>query len=461
MIEIKEELLESKLAEAIHKIDSNRTKLISITRKINAVEPLHFFENAKQLTKDRTFWSSTADQFYIVGVGKSYTISAEANRFQQTEKLWESLLQDAIIDNPFQVPGTGLLSLGGMSFDPDIRKSRLWEKFGHSLFTVPEYMLTVNESGYFLTVNVQADERSNPGKLADSIKQHESLLLNPCESSFPDEPVIEWQEEIAPRDWMDTVKLATETINQGDADKIVLARELRVKLKHSAGISAVLDNLIYTQSNSYIFAFEQDGDCFVGATPERLAKVEGSHVLSTCLAGTAPRGETSSEDNQIAKNLLDDEKNRSEHEFVVSMIKHAMEHYCTDIKIPDAPVIYPLKNLQHLFTPVTAKLSAGYSIFDIIGKLHPTPALGGVPRKESIEFIREHEQLDRGWYGAPIGWLDSNGNGEFAVAIRSGLIQGDEVSLFAGCGVVKDSDPMAEYEETAIKFTPMLSVLGG
>lgn len=460
MIEIKEKSLESKLDEAIQKIDKRDTKLISITREINAIEPLHFFDNAKQLSKDRTFWASTAEQFYIVGIGKAYTISADSNRFQKTEELWGELLNDASIHNPFQVPGTGLLALGGMSFDPQIRKSDLWEKFNHSLFTIPEYMLTVNEAGYFLTVNVQAAKETSANQLADAIRCDEEVLFKPRDN-FPKGPSIQWQEEISPRDWMDSVKHATETIEQNEADKIVLARELRVKLDATANITAVLNNLMKTQMNSYVFAFEQEGDCFVGATPERLAKVEGSNVLSTCLAGTAPRGKTAIEDKDIAENLLYDEKNRSEHEFVVSMIKHAMEKYCTAIEIPENPVIYPLKNLQHLYTPVTATLNEGYSIFDIIGKLHPTPALGGVPRKESLEYIRKHEQMDRGWYGAPIGWLDSNANGEFAVAIRSGLIQGDEVSLFAGCGVVRDSNPLAEYEETAIKFTPMLSVLGG
>ncbi|WP_174614112.1 isochorismate synthase [Virgibacillus ihumii] len=460
MIEIEEELLESVLDGAIHEINDNGAKLISITRKIDAIDPLYFFVNAKQLAKDRTFWSSTAEQFYIVGIGKAFTISTDSNRFQKTERLWKDLLDEAIIHNPFQTPGTGLLALGGMSFDPGIRKSSLWEKFNHSLFVIPEYMLTVNKAGYFLTVNVRADAETNANQLAGIIRRNEEVLMKP-RPVLSDGPSIKWQEEIAPRDWMDTVKLATETIEQNEADKIVLARELRVKLDGMVDIAAVLNNLIKTQSNSYVFAFEQDGHCFVGATPERLAKIEDTHVLSTCLAGTAPRGKTASEDKRIGENLLHDEKNRSEHEFVVSMIKHGMDQYCTDIEIPDHPVIYPLKNLQHLYTPITATLKDGYSIFDIIGKLHPTPALGGVPRHKSLEFIREHEQLDRGWYGAPIGWLDSNGNGEFAVAIRSGLIQGDEASLFAGCGVVRDSDPLAEYEETAIKFTPMLSVLGG
>ncbi|WP_226374402.1 isochorismate synthase [Virgibacillus alimentarius] len=243
--------------------------------------------------------------------------------------------------------------------------------------------------------------------------------------------------------------------------KIVLARELRLELKNKAEISAIIDKLIKTQATSYIFAFENGNDCFIGATPERLVKLEKNQLLSTCLAGTAPRGNTKEEDTRIGISLLDDEKNREEHDFVVKMIKRAINDYCTDIDIPGKPVIYPLKNLQHLFTPVIAKLKDKYSIFDIVRELHPTPALGGTPTEESLAFIREHEQLDRGWYGAPIGWLDSNQNSEFAVAIRSGLIKGDKASLFAGCGVVKDSDIEAEYEETNIKFLPMLSVLGG
>ena len=143
------------------------------------------------------------------------------------------------------------------------------------------------------------------------------------------------------------------------------------------------------------------------------------------------------------------------------MIKDALLKTCTDVEMPKEPVLHPLKNLQHLYTPVTGVLSKGFSIFDVVKNLHPTPALGGTPTEESLAFIREHELLDRGWYGAPIGWVDSNDNGEFAVAIRSGLIQGDSASLFAGCGVLADSDPEMEFEETRIKMLPMLNVLGG
>ena len=132
---------------------------------------------------------------------------------------------------------------------------------------------------------------------------------------------------------------------------------------------------------------------------------------------------------------------------------------CDELNIPEKPTVTQLKNLQHLYTPVEATLKPSAHLFNLVQALHPTPALGGTPKEASLAFIREHELLDRGWYGAPIGWLDAQQNGEFAVAIRSGLIQKDEASLFAGCGVVEDSDPEMEYAETKMKFRPMLSIL--
>lgn len=461
MIEIKEESLESLLDDAIDQAKlTNKTKLISITKKIENIDPLHFFESAKELSMNRTFWTSTSDEFYLVGAGNAWQISANEDRFQKTEEKWEQLMQEAVIHNPYKFPGTGLLAMGGMSFDPSIRKSDLWKNFDHSSFTIPQFILTVNGEGYFLTTNVQVKQDDQPFQIADEIIEFEKMLLSDA-GNLPKGTRIHSRQEIAPEQWKKTVERATNQIKQNEADKIVLAREIRLKFTDDVPISAVLSKLISTQSDSFVFAFEKGVDCFVGATPERLVKLENKQLLSTCLAGTAPRGVSKDEDKQIAETLLYDEKNRSEHEFVVKMIKNAMEHYCKDIEIPSEPVIYPLKNLQHLYTPVTATLKPNYSIFDIIEQLHPTPALGGVPREKSLAFIREHERLDRGWYGAPIGWLDSNQNGEFAVGIRSGLIQGDEASLFAGCGVVKDSDPKDEYDETNIKFSPMLSVLGG
>ncbi|MFD1361428.1 isochorismate synthase [Lentibacillus salinarum] len=461
MIEVKETSRHTMLDKAINRAKERHTSpLMSMTKKIRPTDPLAFFEAAKKLSMDRTFWSSTAEDFCIAGVGSAFDVKAETDRVEQAEISWKKLRHDAVIHNPYETPGTGLLALGGMSFDPAKRQSLLWKNFPQLALTVPAFMLTKQGNTCYLTINIQVQENDHPLQLERKLQQMEAVLMG-ASGDLPKGAHIEAQQEVAPGEWKETVKFAAESIQQQHAEKIVLARELQVKLTDQAAISAVLNKLIETQPNSYVFAFERNGDCFVGASPERLVKQETDTILSTCLAGTASRGNTKKQDTEIADNLLHDEKNRREHDFVVKMIRQSMAHYCTDITIPDEPVIYPLKNLQHLYTPVTATLLDGYSIFDIVEKLHPTPALGGVPRDESLAFIRRHEALDRGWYGAPVGWLDSNQNGEFAVAIRSGLIRGDQASLFAGCGIVKDSDPETEYDETNIKFKPMLSVLGG
>lgn len=461
MLEVKETGLQSMLEKAISEAKENHTaRMISMTKKVNKTNPLLFIEAGKKLSVDRTFWSSTSENFSIAGISCAHEINAKSNRMEEAEEAWQKLRDEAIIHNPYKTSGTGLVTMGGMSFDPLMQKTSLWKNFSHLSLTIPEMLLTQSDDNCYLTTNVKVNADDQAAELAQRLNKMERMLLNPS-IDLPGEVGIEMKQEIDPETWKQTVTYATDYIKQNYAKKIVLARKLFVKLSDEAAVSSVLKKLIEQQPNSYVFAFERNGDCFLGASPERLVKQENDEVLSTCLAGTAPRGKTKEEDDRIAHSLLYDEKNRSEHDFVVKMIRQSMEHYCRAVNVPDKPVIYPLKNLQHLYTPVTAVLNERYSIFDIIERLHPTPALGGVPRDESLAFIREHEQLDRGWYGAPVGWMDSNRNGEFAVAIRSGLIQGDKASLFAGCGIVQDSNPDEEYKETGIKFLPMLSVLGG
>lgn len=461
MIETEELQLQTLLNEAIQKLkNDDDVQLVSITKKIDEADPLHFFDGAKYMEKDRTFWSSTAENFYLVGIGNAYEIIESESRFEFTEKKWNKLLEEAIIHNPYQAIGTGIVAMGGMSFDPRKKRTKLWDKFKPSHFSLPEFMLTKTENDYYFTMNLQVKKDDHAIQLANNLKRQEMQLLMDRADNTNKIEIIN-KEDVEPVLWKESVHHATEEIRKTKLEKIVLAREVRLKFKKEADVAIVLKGLIKTQPHSYVFAFEKGEDCFVGATPERLVRIEKNQLFSTCLAGTAPRGKTMQADLKIGSELLRDDKNRQEHDFVVQMIKERIKSYCTNLKIPDEPVIYPLKNLQHLYTPVTACLKSGYGIFDIIKQLHPTPALGGTPKEESLAFIREHELLDRGWYGAPIGWMDSNRNGEFVVAIRSGLIQGDKASLFAGCGVVKDSDPEAEYEETNIKLLPMLSVLGG
>lgn len=460
MIEAKEETLESTLMKVIQSLKPSESKLISFTKKIESFDPLRYFEAGLHLHMNRTFWMSTIDNFTVVGIGNAYSIKQNKADLQSLQEKWDTLLEEAITINPFSVPGTGIVAIGGMDFDPLKQKTTLWKNFSSSELRIPMFLLTLSHGNYYFTTNIYVNGNDQAESIYKELIELEKKLLTGYEKQR-NNPIILRQQEIQPIEWKNAVKYATETMSKGKAEKIVLARELRLDFSERVHLTDVLHDLIKTQPTSYIFAFEQEGDCFIGATPERLAKVENNQILSTCLAGTAPRGESEQEDKEIGYQLLNDEKNLEEHAFVVRMIKESIEEFCEDLQIPDSPILYKLRNLQHLYTPVRGLFKDDYTILDVVKKLHPTPALGGEPREEALLFIREYEQLDRGWYGAPFGWIDSNQNGEFAVAIRSGLIQGDKASLFAGCGVVKDSDPEAEFVETSIKFLPMLTVLGG
>ena len=157
--------------------------------------------------------------------------------------------------------------------------------------------------------------------------------------------------------------------------------------------------------------------------------------------------------------LLNSEKNRREHAIVVNTVRGALENLCSTVQVADKPHLLKLQNIQHLETTIIGELLPGHSILEALHDLHPTPAVGGFPRDAALTEIRDNEQLDRGWYAGPIGWIDKDGHGEFAVALRSGLIDANKATLFAGCGIVADSEPDTEYAESRLKLKVMLRAL--
>ncbi|HLS35817.1 MAG TPA: isochorismate synthase [Bacillota bacterium] len=433
--------------------------LVSYTEKVTTEDPFLVFERARALKQNRTFWKSATEDFYVITVGENMHIRAhDKTRYEYTYQTWDHLRKEAMIYNPYEQEGTGLIISGGMSFDILEEKTKLWEKYPHSEFIVPKYVYTKQDDHAYVTTIIQVTKDSSAEELAEKSSQSKKQLLTKQIDDVQQARLTE-QTEKEPELWKEKVGQAIDHINCGHAEKIVMARELRLTFDADVELLPILRKLAKLQRTSYLFAYERGDHCFIGATPERLVKVNGHQLLSTCLAGTYPRGESKEEDDRLKRALFEDDKNRLEHDHVVQMIRDSISAHCMELHIPDEPEVIRLKNVHHLYTPVEGELKKDSSVFDIIQKLHPTPALGGAPTEEALHFIREHETFERGWYGSPVGWLDDRHNGEFAVAIRSGLIQNDEMSLFAGCGVMGDSDVEEEYEETAIKFLPMLTAL--
>lgn len=459
------ELLEG-LQEAVKKAnDTNTAVLFSKVVKMQALSPLSFYAiGREQYLGERFFWQEPTSCSSIVGLGKVEKIQTEpsGNRFEEISYKWKEIIENSIIQvENGKTPATGPILFGGFSFDYEKSQSLLWDHFGDNFLYIPQYMMTLLNNQAFYTTNLLCLPGGNMKRLIEVYEHGEQLrrMVEKREVLFPNDLIS--KDEIEPNQWKETVAKAVDTIKESDIDKIVLARELKLAFKHNIYAEVVLERLLKEQSSSFIFSLESGDDCFIGASPERLVKKEGSEVLSTCLAGSIARGKTEAEDELLGQQLLHDPKNLMEHQFVVNMIRKTIESKCTDVVVPSSPILMKIKHIQHLFTPVRARCEGETSILDLVKRLHPTPALGGLPQTVAVSWIRENEVLERGLYGGPLGWLDSNGNGEFAVALRSALIKGNEASLFAGCGIVEDSNPEEEYKETWIKFKPMLNALGG
>ncbi|MCF6138394.1 isochorismate synthase [Pseudalkalibacillus berkeleyi] len=437
--------------------------LVSHRLQVDNVDPLIVFANSNHLYKgQRSFWSDASGELTLVGIGEARKFDVDGDeRFAEIREQWGSLIQTQLEDftTPYKY-GTGPMIMGGFSFDTKKFKTPLWTNYADASFVLPVHLYSFFNDQAFLTTNMFVKPDSDIHALFEkAMKARAQILKKSTIPSGLDQSFT--LTEIDPEQWKESVADTTAMINKGKIEKVVLAREVIAQADDDISAIVTLSNLLEQQPNSFVFAFERGHKCFLGASPERLVQKQNSEVLSTCLAGSIKRGDFHTEDERLGEQLLNDQKNLEEHAFVVQMIRDALEEIAGTVHIPDGPTLYKGRDIQHLFTPVIVKQASNIPLMDVVERLHPTPALGGFPQAESVEMIRENEKLDRGWYSSPIGWVDLKDQGEFAVAIRSGLINENHVSLFAGCGIVADSNPESEYEETLIKLKPMLSALGG
>lgn len=440
--------------------------IFSYVVKLDKKDPLQVYSMFDvSHTGKRFFWSTPKRDFMLSGIGIELTLTSDkdaVHRFYTIEAMWNEWKQYTYIIGQQNQLGTGPILFGGFSFDPQkIRGNDKWKAFSNARFHLPTIMVTKNNESFYLTINKVIKGEEDSETIIEQIQQYNEIIQNGCFQNEDNSLSIKEKIAFHKEEWLKAVQKAKEQIKKAYFEKAVLAREVLLSFNQSITISTVLKNLEKAQMPGYLFSFEVGEKSFVGATPERLVKKMQNQVYSTCLAGSIKRGKTKEEDIALGEQLLEDKKNLHEHEIVVRMIRNAFEHCCVNIKTNPFPTLLKAHNIQHLYTPIKGTIKAGFSLMDLVAELHPTPALGGYPKEEAIAFIREEEPMERGWYAAPIGWIDLHDNGEFVVAIRSGLIEDHHAYLFAGCGIVEDSNPNDEFIETEIKLGPMLHALGG
>ncbi|AYC29925.1 isochorismate synthase [Paenisporosarcina cavernae] len=431
------------------------------TIEVPHLSAIAFFEAGKEFKGERYYWQNRDNTKTIVGLGhlKTFTSNHSSDRFDDIQMQWNLLLQHVVQEKEDASP----VLFGGFSFDPINSLPSEWSAFPTAFFAVAKFQLVIEKERSYLSIHYLGNEKDS-AEVFESLRKQRDELIHSAQ-------VKEWKvyvkhdvvkaEEILRDSYLEAVTNTRNAIRRGQLNKAVIARKLVLTMKEEVHVPSSLYFLSKEQPESYEFGLENGDSAFVGATPERLVKVEDETVFTTCLAGSIKRGTNALEDKHLGEELLADQKNLEEHQYVVKMISDVFDELCTDVKVPFGPKLMKTRDIQHLYTPIEGKPDNTSSIFQFVEKLHPTPALGGAPTEEAVKLIRVEEKMNRGYYAAPVGWVDARGNGEFVVAIRSALLQGKNAYLYAGGGIVANSTAEKEYAETIVKFRPMLRALGG
>lgn len=348
---------------------------------------------------------------------------------------------------------------GGMRFDIDQDIDLIWLPFAKFRFVIPRFELITSEAGQTLAINFLVQPDQDFTKLNQELNQHIEKLNFSEPVSDQALPELKSQTETPSQaEWQEIVNAALSDIQQQQFDKIVLASKRVLEFLQTINPLNLLQQILKKNGNSFHFAFQfQNEYSFIGMTPECLFQRIGDDLYTEAIASTRKRGATPEEDEALAQELLQSDKDLREHRWVKKMIVDRLQPYCEEIQSTSDESLLKLTNVQHLFSEFHAALKPGVNNEQLLKALHPTPAVGGYPKDKSVERIAQLEPFDRGWYAAPVGWVSRN-EAEFAVAIRSALVHKNMLHIYAGSGIVQGSDPQKEWEENRNKAQNFLQL---
>jgi menaquinone-specific isochorismate synthase len=405
----------------------------------------------------RIYWTSPYGPEFAAG-GTAARLTADGpDRFETVREAADDCFAGMDYDGPAAARPR---LFGGFSFH-DVDRAHdptpPWLGFDGAEFVLPRTQLTRANGETWLTVSARD---APPEAVESELAEVREALSDAPERPAANPPgVVATTPTTTREEWAEQVREAVARIEQGELQKVTLAQALAVELADEMSVPAALARLGESYPDCFRFLFEPTTEgAFFGATPERLATLQGQTVETDALAGSVGRGETSEEDAELEASIENSEKMAHEHDLVVETIRDQLGPLSGAVRVEERRV-RKLATIQHLWTPIEADLKEGDHVLSIVEALHPTPAVGGLPPAKALRTIRETETFDRGWYAAPVGWFDADGDGTFAVGIRSAVTTGQSATLFAGNGIVADSDPNEEYEEVQLKYRPILDEL--
>ncbi len=417
----------------------------------------HFFTLFK--TPQKIYWKSRDNHVEVSGVGIGHRVEAHTPHLS-------SLLRDvhALTNNA----PPNVRFFGGTRFYASSEANSPWNAFPDSSLTLPflECERILDSVTLHCTLIAPAStsdseairemELTFSGLFADVSTKDNSEL----HTTFAQPPLVQKRENTPSfQAWKMSIGKALQAFSRGNLEKVVMARRASLHCAESPDAFSLFQQRMLSAEHSTSFFFQENTTtAFFGVTPELLYSRAERSITTEAVAGTRKRGSHLEDDESIAQELLNSDKDRREHASVQRFIATALDELTETFSIGTVNVL-KLHHLQHLYAAFSGRLRATVDDAAILEQLHPTPAVGGTPRREALEFLRTWENFDRGWYAAPVGWVNAHA-AEFAVAIRSALVTDNTVHLFSGAGIVAGSEAEKEWQEIEMKIAPLLGLLG-
>ncbi len=432
---------------------SGQTTLVALPAPIAPSEALLFGQ-----TGDAVAWTAPNGGLELAALGNAAVLEGHGrSRFTSVGRAGRELLRGVRSVGLFGASAVVPRVVGGFAFRDGEPGASFWQPFGEARFVLPELAYVVDAGGARLVVAATPERLARPGA-RDGLIAGTTRALDVLARGFEPGPTSIRHRRLEERpdtEWAALIESIRGEIARETLEKVVLSRRVSLTLDLAPEPAEVLFRLRKQAPECTRFLIRKDGVTFLGATPEWLAQKTGSLLETGAVAGSMGALEPDARER-----LLTSEKDQREHAFVLREILHALEPLAERLEHAATPEIYELRHVLHLRTRVAATLKGTPHLLDLVERLHPTPAVGGVPTLRALEWIHSHEPDERGWYAGPVGWFDPAGDGQMAVAIRSGVLSGKVAHLYAGCGIVKGSAPAAEFTETRWKLRTLLGALG-
>ena len=450
--------LESEL-DLVYRDESALPRLISIILPFNE-RP---FTTPPQLNNG-VYWRSPLGKTRLLALHDSWRIELGGKRrFTDAREQFQNLLGSWQSFDPEET-GTTPRILFQYAFSEDDPMEREWQGLPNSLLLLPRIQL-LNHSGLqsivfsHVTEGVTREEILQQWKT--DLEELQALTGHHPPETTPSRLIAEPPPSSTLHQLLDE---AIAVIRTTAIEKIVVGEQHRFQFNQPLSLERTLRQLEQRSPESAQFAFSYQGRHFIAAPPEKLFSRHGNTIQCDALAGTLPRGTNPTQESKLEQQLLNDTKLRHEHQLVVDAIEHQLAPLCNNVTRSPVPQAHKLENIQHLLTSIRGELAGNsgsdtHTIFDLIAALHQSPAICGTPRENALQWLKEHDNSNRGGYCGGAGWIDRNGDGEIHVLLRCAVVEGAEATLYAGAGITEDSIAEAEAEEINLKIRGMLNAL--